>query len=139
MSYLLFKGVSCNKSSKHEPQFSFSTPNINKSKKLSSKCTSYNVSSKHNQKTFKSEVDNIKKNVSEGNKLLIDKSIDNYDMLDIEKKQLKEKSVFFDQCEKSAKQLIPSCRKNCRSRRKTLADGCSRRDKLESSIHKSGR
>ena len=139
MFYLVFKGVSYNKSSKHEPQFSFSTPNINKSKKISSKCTSYNVSSKHDQKTFRSEIDNMKKNVSAGNKLLTDKSIDNYDMIGNEKKQLKEKSLFFDHCEKSAKQLIPSCRKNCRSRRKTLADGCSRRDKLESSIHKSGR
>ena len=132
-NFFLFIGTSCQISSKYEPQFSFSTPSINKSKKLSSKCTSYNVSSRHDKKELKSEINN------QGNKLNMNINSDEPENRGSEKNALREKIIFFDQSEKSGNQLIPSCRKNCHSRRKNSTEGCFRRDKLESSLHKSGR
>ena len=125
--------------SKSDPQFSFAKSNINKSKKISSKSISYNVSSKQQSNEISLKENKKKKLSHHRTKPILNKNIDTIENKDNENTQIKDNITFLNQSEKIANPLIVSCRKNCRSRRKTLAEGCSRKDKSESSTQKSGR
>ena len=130
-------GASKQTTSKSDPQFSFAKPN--KSKKISSKSISYNVSSKQQNNKICLEENKNKKISHHRTKPIMNKNLDTIENKDNENTQIKENITFLNQSEKIANPLIVSCRKNCRSRRKTLAEGCSRKDKSESSTQKSGR
>ena len=127
------------KIAKYDPQCSFANSHISKSKKLSSKCISYNVSSKHDQNVFKSEEMNKTKNNPVKPLQLLHKKNEFFESKKIEVKPFKEKETLFNLSDRNENQVLISCRRNCRSTRKNLTEGCSRKNKSELSTHKSGK
>ena len=57
----------------------------------------------------------------------------------IESKQFKEEAILFHLSDKNENHELISCRRKCRSTRKNLTEGCSRKNKSEFSSNKSGK